>query len=220
VSLLVERRHDDAHGAAGGPRRCDTHDHAIRLVVPHLWWGATSSRSCRLEGSISPRQGAPLGGIGYAGLAYAHYSMNRYRSRPRSLCSSMRSVYHRVGAGKHRRHVRTRRWGRAKVHVTGLGRQRPSCCRRIDQRTFTCSVDHEQGPQACSAAPSTKPLAARGSLRRSCREELPTPCVGRSGGCSVRPGASWGGGWQSDALSVSTTHFGPFSPGTEARLYT
>jgi hypothetical protein len=30
VSLLVERRHDDAHGAPGGPRRSDTHDHAIR----------------------------------------------------------------------------------------------------------------------------------------------------------------------------------------------
>jgi hypothetical protein len=143
--------------------------------------------------------------------------MNRYRSRPRSLCGSMRSVYHRVGAGKHRRHVRARRWERAKVCVTGRSRQRPSCCcRRIVQGTFTCSVHHAQGPQVCSAAPSTRPPAARGSPTRSCREELPNLCVGRSGGCSVRPGAPWGGGWQSDALSVSATHFGPFSPRTES----
>ena len=47
-------------------------------------------------------------------------------------------------------------------------------------------------------------------------EELPTLCLGRSGRCSVRPGASWSGGWQSDASSVSATHFGPFSSGTES----
>lgn len=136
--------------------------------------------------------------------------MNRYRSCPRSLCGSMRSVYHRVGAGKHRRRVRTRRWGRAKVHVTGRGRQRPSCCcRRIVQGTFTCPVHHAQGPQACSAAPSTKPLAARGSPTKS----LPPLCLGRSGRCWVMPGDSWAVGSRMIRCPQILHTSGHFRPG-------
>jgi hypothetical protein len=98
---------------------------------------------------------------------------------------------------------RARLWEMAKVHVTGRGRQRPSsCCRRIVRGTFTCSVDHTQYPQDGSALRrALRPLRrSRASGARFSEEELADSlCVGRSGRCSVRPGASWSGGWQSDA---------------------
>ena len=167
--LVDERRERRAvhHGEtlptrlhAERPARYGSHLGHLRCALRRRPSAAANLQHARLARGLRDRTESPQNRV--RGFQADHYSMNRYRSRPRSLRSSMRSVYHRVGAGKPQRHVRARLWERGPQVLHTSGHFRPA--RRVHGvRTVLLWVRGFRGSRS-GAGPLASSLPPRSHL--------------------------------------------------------